>query len=267
MTAVVRKQAGESRILAFEFIDALAESVTLASVTSVIATSQGLVGGSAALTLGSALIDGTDVKVLVSGGTTDESYAIQCLAVDSDGQTLEGDAAIIILADPAAATLVVEDGTGLSTANSYVTVAEADSYLRLRGRAATWDAYSPDLKAGHLVAATDYLDAMSTWRGQILTSTQALGWPRGGAIDKWGRFVVAGTVPRLVKAATIEIASLGEITREGAPAVTRKVVGPIEIEYDTAQDQSVGRARYKLAFDLVASLATNGATTIGLVRA
>lgn len=266
MTTVVSKQPGEARILAFQFADALADGATLASITSVTPTSEGLITGSSLVTLGSPVIVGTDVRVLVSGGTDREGYRLACLVVDSNGQTLEADASLFVLAEPATAALVVEDGTGLATANSYVTVAEADAYLRLRGRAATWDTYSPDAKAGHLVAATDYLDAMSTWRGQILTSTQALGWPRGGALDKWGRFIVAGTVPRLVKTATIEIASLGEITREGGPAVTRKVVGPIEIEYDTAQDQSVGRARYKLAFDLVASLATNGATTIGLVR-
>lgn len=266
MTTVVQKQPGEERILAFEFVDALATGATLSSITSVTPTSQGLVSGSTLITLGTAVIDGTDVKVLVSGGTDKEAYQITCLVVDSEGQLLDADAILNVLAEPASPTLVVEDGTGLSTAESYVSVAWADTYLRKRARAATWDTYDTATKAAYLIAATEYLDAHCNWRGNILTTTQLLGWPRSGAYDKWSRAVADDEVPTLVKTATVEIACLGEITQEGSAVVKEEAIGPIRTVYDTNADRSAGRSRYKLAFDLVSSLMYNPLGTIALVR-
>lgn len=267
MTTVVQKQPAEERILAFAFADALVTGATLATIASVTPTSQGLVSGSALIALGTAVINGTDVRVLVSGGTDKEAYQITCLVVDSEGQTLDADAILLVLAEPSSAALIVEDGTGMAAAESYVSVAWADDYLRRRARAATWDSYDVTTKAAYLLAATEYLDAMCQWRGTVLTVGQALGWPRSGALDKWARTVDEASVPSLVKTAVVEIASLGSITREGTAVMTRKVIGPIEVEYDTAQDRSVGRSRYKLAFDLVASLSLNPAGSLALVRA
>lgn len=266
MTTVVQKQPAEERILAFAFADALVTGATLATIASVTPTSQGLVSGSALIALGTAVINGTDVRVLVSGGTDKEAYQITCLVVDSEGQTLDADAILLVLAAPASAALIVEDGTGMATAESYVSVAWADDYLRRRARAATWDTYDVTTKAAYLLAATEYLDAMCQWRGTVLTVGQALGWPRSGALDKWGRIVDGASVPGLVKTAVVEIAALGGITQEGGQTVREETIGPITTVYETGMDRSVGRSRYKLAFDLVAALALNPAGSLALVR-
>lgn len=163
--------------------------------------------------------------------------------------------------------LIVEDGTGLTGAESYASVEQADDYLSKRNRDSVWATYTTAQKEGFLRAATEYLDAMCTWRGLVQTTTQSLGWPRTGAYDRWDRPLASSEVPFLVAWATIEVASLGAITREGTPSVTRKVVGPLEVEYDTAMDRSVGRSRYKLAFDLIGHLSTSSGAMLAMVRA
>lgn len=55
-------------------------------------------------------------------------------------------------------TLLVENGTGIYEANSYVGLSYAHSYLFRRNRSTTWDAASTVIREAALVAATDYLD-------------------------------------------------------------------------------------------------------------
>ena len=139
MSIVVTKQPGESRVLAFEFADVLASGETLSSVTSITSASEGLITGSVMPSFTAGSISGTQVRTMVTGGTDREAYRVVCLVVDSSGQTLEGDAVLFVLDSPADIGMVVEDGSGMPTAESYVSVAEADSYLRRRDKAATWD--------------------------------------------------------------------------------------------------------------------------------
>ena len=73
--------------------------------------------------------------------------------------------------------LVVEDGTGLSTAESYISVADADTYHSDRGNA-LWTG-TDAVKEEALRQATEYLDATYDWKGSISLTTQALNWPRG----------------------------------------------------------------------------------------
>lgn len=162
--------------------------------------------------------------------------------------------------------LIVEDGSGRADAESFVSVAGADDYLSKRNRDGTWATYTTSQKEGYLRAASEYLDAVCRWRGMPMRLVQALGWPRAGAMDRNGLLVASDIVPPLVIAATCEIAALGAIEQEGTPTVSSKTVGPITVEYDTAKDRSIGRARYRLALDLVSSLATNGVGIVAVVR-
>lgn len=76
-------------------------------------------------------------------------------------------------------TLVVEDGTGLDTAESYISATDADTYHANRGNT-TWAALSDPDKEVALRKATEYLDARygARWKGARTVSSQALGWPR-----------------------------------------------------------------------------------------
>lgn len=73
---------------------------------------------------------------------------------------------------------VVEDGTGLVDASSFVDVAFADDYFQLRG-ITEWQG-SPESKQAWLVQATDYISSRFNFKGAQLTNDQALPFPRQG---------------------------------------------------------------------------------------
>ena len=77
----------------------------------------------------------------------------------------------------------VEDGTGLSTANAYLSVADYQAHHALRGVDVT-DQTNAQIQAG-IVNATDYIDKRfsTRFRGMKSKSTQALQWPRHSAYD------------------------------------------------------------------------------------
>ena len=75
-------------------------------------------------------------------------------------------------------SIIVEDGTGLTTAVAYVAVADADAYHTAMGNTA-WTG-TDAAKEIALRRATQYLDNRYTYRGTRLTSTQALEWPQIG---------------------------------------------------------------------------------------
>lgn len=132
-------------------------------------------------------------------------------------------------------TLIVEDGTGLSTANSYATVAEADAYHQSRLHTSTWDAaYSTDKEAA-LIWASRLLDEHTNWCGTPATSTQALCWPRSSTYSKIGVLLSSTAIPADVKNATSELArrllasDRPQSSEEGT--VTSKSVGPLSISY------------------------------------
>ena len=73
--------------------------------------------------------------------------------------------------------MVVEDGTGLSNADSFVSVAYADTYFSTRN-VTEWASLLN--KEALLVKATDYIEAVysEAWKGTTLVDTQSLSFPR-----------------------------------------------------------------------------------------
>ena len=102
--------------------------------------------------------------------------------------------------------MVVEDGTGLTNANSYVSVQEADDYLSIKSATAyaLWDAELE--QENYLMWATRLLDQRANFQGRKSESTSALRWPRSGVTDRDGISLAYDEVPPAIKAATIEIA-------------------------------------------------------------
>lgn len=107
-----------------------------------------------------------------------------------------------------ALVLVVEDGTGLTTANSYATVAEANTYHEGRLHNLAWqNDYDDDTKAAALVWATRLLDQLR-WEGNRMTTTQALRWPRGNVLDRERDALLDDDeIPAWLKDATAELAA------------------------------------------------------------
>lgn len=136
---------------------------------------------------------------------------------------------------------IVEDGTGLASAESYVSVSEADSYHELRGNT-SWD--SIDDKEALLRKATDYMQGKygGHWAGYKKSTTQALDWPREEVLikDRPSNYVVYydnDSVPNAVKHACAILALRAYSNDLLADQGQRKVsvqVGPISTTYDTS---------------------------------
>lgn len=147
-------------------------------------------------------------------------------------------------------TLIVEDGSGFSSSNTYGTVAEADDYLsryEISSNTLTWSSLVDDDKEKYLIQATAELDGMYRLRfkGSKTSSIQALEFPRYGVYNLSGYAVDSNSVPSKIKYAIFEIAKrLSEGTDirpdlDRAGAIKRKKVGPLETEYfDGAYNQT-----------------------------
>lgn len=118
-----------------------------------------------------------------------------------------------------ALTLVVEDGTGKSDANSYVSVADCDAYHDKHLYATDWTSASGSTKDKALAMATMAIDANMDYYGWKKTSDQALLWPRVRVNDKEIYDVTVGAdlsvsnyyfneneIPQQLKDATCEMA-------------------------------------------------------------
>ena len=131
--------------------------------------------------------------------------------------------------------LVVEDGTGITNANAYVSVAEADSYFQARNNP-SWSTRTTADKEKAILYATSFLDGVFYWLGHIKKFEQSLGWPRILVYDKDHRPIGSDSVPQRVKDAACELALEGldkplspSLARGGD--VKRQKVASLEIEY------------------------------------
>jgi len=82
---------------------------------------------------------------------------------------------------------LVEDGTGLTGATAYISVADADAYFSDVTNS-TWSAASVSEKEDAIIKATRYMEKRygARWKGIISSSTQGLGWPRDYVYDERG---------------------------------------------------------------------------------
>lgn len=99
-------------------------------------------------------------------------------------------------------TLVAEDGTGVSGANSYATVANADTFFEGQIYKDQWIRASAAQKAQALGMATSTLDTLVAWDGTKKDKDNALEWPRTGVFEKNGFSVSDTTIPAFLKEAT-----------------------------------------------------------------
>jgi hypothetical protein len=131
--------------------------------------------------------------------------------------------------------MIVEDGTVVDNANSYVTVAAANAYHSDRGNAA-WTG-TDAVKEAALIKATDYIEQKynQRWIGYLTEVNQPLSWPR--AIRQPNTLYndyLTGVVPEKLKQAVC-ILALEALSSDLNPvqdrAVKREKVDVIEVEY------------------------------------
>jgi hypothetical protein len=141
--------------------------------------------------------------------------------------------------------IVVEDGTGLPSAQAMASVAEANAYLTVRGEP---EPPTATIEAA-LVRGWEYIENAyrGRWKGRKVWELQALAWPRQGVIDEEGFEIWPNIVPKLVKSANAHAALLHiqsvdlEAAASATMTLTREVnkVGDVssEKEYASAASQ------------------------------
>jgi len=138
--------------------------------------------------------------------------------------------------------LIVEDGSGLAAAESYISEVEADAYHEKRGNTA-WDTVTD--KEAVLRKATDYMlqNYRMSWKGVRMNGVQALDWPRGyvyresflnGASSSFPYLVPDNIVPVEVKNACAELAlraATADLNPDLSKDIVSQTVGPISTTY------------------------------------
>ena len=158
--------------------------------------------------------------------------------------------------------LIVEDGTGLATAESYISVADAEIYLDKIGDATFAALATVASKEAALRKAAQYLDEMFglAWAGNRVLSTQAIDWPRQDATDDTGTAIDEDVVPQAVKDATSWLA-LQSITIDLSPAVAtpgRLTKLRVKAEVEREQEWKYGQDQQPLFPRVVRMLASAG---------
>lgn len=146
--------------------------------------------------------------------------------------------------------LIVEDGTVVAGAESYVTVAAADTYHSNRGNTA-WAALSTTNKEIALRKGTDYMlqAYRARWQGYRHDADQTLDWPRDyvylepfivGAVGSYPYLVANNIVPAEVKNACAELAlkaSSADLLADLTQQKTSVTIGPISTTYNSSSPQ------------------------------
>jgi hypothetical protein len=163
--------------------------------------------------------------------------------------------------------LVVEDGTGLANAESYISVADASSRLANRGMT-NWATLTNTEMEQALRRATDYIEQAlrERWIGIRLHNHQALSWPRWNALVD-GYPIDPNSVPADIANACADLAvkaAGGDLNVDLTRAVTREKVGPIETEYERFSPQAT---RYRSLEMALAPYLKGSTSSVQLVRA
>lgn len=133
-------------------------------------------------------------------------------------------------------TLIVEDGSKVADANSYVTLADARSYATLRGE--TLPADDAELES-LLIKAMDFIEAQrSRYQGDKTHSDQALQFPRTGVyLDSI--LVGSSTIPRELRYAQMALAVEAQtsdlmpsrLPSDKGPVTQESVEGAVSVSY------------------------------------
>lgn len=132
--------------------------------------------------------------------------------------------------------LTLDASIGGAASNSYTTRAQGDSYHEARLFVTDWTGAADIDKDAALVWATRLLDNHFDWQGGKFTLTQALRWPRFGALDRDGELIDSAELPTSLIEAVSELARLlilGDRSIEsGTEGLSKLKVDVIELTFD-----------------------------------
>lgn len=176
-----------------------------------------------------------------------------------------------------AGSFVVETGAGLPTANTYISVDDADAYLRNSGRkTGAWDTAGHEGKEAALVKAWIYMLArwQTRWKGFPTNEDQAGDWPQRDQLKKSGHAFASDEIPPEVQNCQIEYALIEattpnslfpnpeyDDTNRAVVAKTDKVDVLTETrQYDSRRNPVTFR-KFPLADHLISHLVIGGSQT------
>lgn len=159
---------------------------------------------------------------------------------------------------------------GASDANSYVTVAEADTYFADAYGRGKWATSAQADREALVISASRSLDQYMSWSGQKATDTQSMEWPRKGAYDRSGNLISDTIIPSQLKYAVYELAyymlDTGGALSFADQTVDMVKLGSIEVEF-TPNSTDIGIPSF--IENMLASIGTPivaGSNTVGMAR-
>ena len=166
--------------------------------------------------------------------------------------------------------LVIEDGSIVSGADSYVTAAEYSAWADKRFTAARSTAPADEAATDALIyRATDYFESQS-FKGVLVEEDQPMQWPRAGVVID-GYDVSYTDIPKEVKTAIFELAyaqetgagKLNQVER----AKKKTKVDVIEVEYSDTASSVTLTPSVSLSLRKLLSGATYGGNVFEIRRA
>lgn len=174
-------------------------------------------------------------------------------------------------------TLVIDATVGGASSNSFVTLAEATTYMEARLNGSTWTSATTDNQNRALVEATRELSSRE-YTGMKASSTQALQWPRSFAVNpdiNWvgNPFYASDIIPQRVKDATCELAfqflkagTTDIAALDPKQYVTQKTVGPISTSYAEPFYKPQGLGRFPSVMRYIKPLLTGSNNSAEVIR-
>lgn len=148
--------------------------------------------------------------------------------------------------------LVIENGEGLSNAESYIDLAYLTDYANKRNIDIT------GITETNIIKAMDYFESAYLFKGTKLKETQALAFPR---------YINNEVVyPVRIKNAVCELAiksKTNELLADTERATKREKVGDIEIEYSEFAKDEIS---YNFVYNLIMPWLLNSGSSASIVR-
>jgi hypothetical protein len=166
--------------------------------------------------------------------------------------------------------LIVEDGSQVAGAESYISTTAASTYHSNRGNSA-WALLTTGQMEEALRRATDYMVQAyrGAWKGFRVSSSQALDWPRANVAitdGPYGTAVALTVVPQEVKNACAEFAlraASGVLAADLEQQTLSESVGALSVTYDKSSPQY---ARYRAIDMMLQPYLSGGGVTAKLER-
>jgi hypothetical protein len=183
---------------------------------------------------------------------------------------------VAIPAPLTAATVIVEDGTVVLTANCYIDVAYAEAFHQGSLYNDQWETADAEQKAASIISATRAIDANVAFNGYLVDPAQPLKWPRlycpqagvymgypyGGYPIGMGQgaygYWPSNMIPKVLKDATaleaLELLRLDRLADNSAQGIASMTVDVISLSFKQGSGSDAGGAFLPLSSQVAAML-------------